>query len=86
MSGVFNSWVKLDTNSFLTNSFLSIDDIEDEDTVNYIMEYLNKYNVSKNLIFEIVETEEIKDYDVIINFVKKIKGSPCNCPILRYFR
>ena len=27
VSGVFNSWVKLDTNSFLTNSFLSIADI-----------------------------------------------------------
>ena len=52
---------------------LSIDDILNEKTVQFIKEKLKKYNVQNKLIFEILESEEISNFDDIMPFITDMK-------------
>jgi PAS domain S-box-containing protein/diguanylate cyclase (GGDEF)-like protein len=52
---------------------LTIDDITNHDTVNFILSQLSSYKNPKRVIFEIVESEEIQDYKEVNSFIKKIK-------------
>lgn len=52
---------------------LTIDDITNQDTINYIVTKLSNYENSQRVIFEVVESEEIQDYKEINSFIKKIK-------------
>ncbi len=53
---------------------LTIDDITNQDTINYILEKLSSYDNPKRVIFEIVESEEIQDYKEVNSFIKNIKA------------
>lgn len=53
---------------------LTIDDITNQDTVNYILTKLSNYTNPKRVIFEVVESEEIQDYKEINSFIKNIKA------------
>jgi diguanylate cyclase (GGDEF)-like protein len=53
---------------------LTIDDITNQDTVNFILSQLSSYKNPKRVIFEIVESEEIQDYKEVNDFIKKIKA------------
>jgi diguanylate cyclase (GGDEF)-like protein len=53
---------------------ISIDDIEDRDTVAFIHESLKKYDVSNKLIFELLETQEIDDFNSIVPFIQEMKA------------
>ena len=53
---------------------ISIEDINNTKLVEHILKMTNMYNVSQKLIFEIVEQEEIKDYEIVINFIKIMKS------------
>ncbi len=75
------------TDIVLTNSFealhltdkkisinLSIQDIEKKSTRNHIFNLLKKYkNEAHRIIFELLEDEEVKDYEVIELFISQIK-------------
>ena len=52
---------------------ISIEDIRNVATYTYIMDELREFNRPHNVVFEIVESEEIVDYRLIKEFVKKIK-------------
>jgi len=52
---------------------LSIDDILNARTVQFIYKKLKKYNVQNKLIFEILESEEIANFDDIIPFIYSMK-------------
>lgn len=52
---------------------LSIDDIVNEETMEYLFEMLKKYNVGHRLIIELLESEEINDFSIVTSFIKKIK-------------
>ncbi len=52
---------------------LTINDINNPEIIDYIFKYLEKYNVADRLIFEITETDEIKDYKILLEFINKIK-------------
>ncbi len=52
---------------------LTIDDILSEKTVNHIYQRLETYPNPSRVIFEITESEEVADYQVINKFIKRVK-------------
>nr|WP_294966881.1 EAL domain-containing protein [Sulfurimonas sp.] len=52
---------------------LSIEDLMNEELMDFIFDYAQKNNVFKRLVLEIVESEEIKDSDFISKTIKKFK-------------
>lgn len=52
---------------------LTVEDILSEETSSYIYKKLATYPNSHNVVFEIVESEEINDYKIINDFIKSIK-------------
>ncbi|CAI6152090.1 MAG: hypothetical protein SPLUMA1_SPLUMAMAG1_01410 [uncultured Sulfurimonas sp.] len=60
---------------------ITIDDILDEGMNNYIIETLDKYNISNRVIFEIVESESIVNFDVIEKFITMVKHYGCRISI-----
>jgi len=53
---------------------LSYNDFENENSVNRIYKILKDAGIGKNIIFEITENETIKDFDNILNIIKKFKN------------
>ncbi len=53
---------------------ISIDDIQNKETLEFMDEQLLKYDVGDRLILEILESEEIDNFDVIFPFIKKMKA------------
>jgi PAS domain S-box-containing protein/diguanylate cyclase (GGDEF)-like protein len=58
---------------------LTIKDIMDEETQKHIFALLEKYEIGSRVVFEIVESEGIENYDHVIRFIKNIKE--CGCKI-----
>ncbi|SFP04467.1 EAL domain-containing protein [Hydrogenimonas thermophila] len=52
---------------------LSMEDIADLPTKNYILELLKSFPEPNRVIFEILETEEIDEFDLISEFIKEAK-------------
>jgi len=74
----FETFDKLDFN-FSVN--ISYEDIVSPDFLKLIKSLLDKYNVSHKLIFELLEDENVKNYDILLNFVKEIKALGCKIAI-----
>lgn len=60
---------------------ISYEDIEDEDFLDFIKSMLEKYNLSNKVIFEILENENVKNYDLLIGFIDEIKKLGCKVAI-----
>jgi len=60
---------------------LSVDDMLDSDVVSYIKYAIDKYGVSKKVIFEILESEGIENYEEIASFVNEMKELGCRVAI-----
>ncbi len=60
---------------------LSVEDILDKDTVEYIKMNIEKYHVSKKIVFEILESEGIENYEEISLFIKEMKVFGCRIAI-----
>lgn len=58
--------------SFSVN--LSIDDIKDPNTVQEIIKTIIKTNTASRIIFEILESEGIENYDEVVNFITQVKS------------
>ncbi len=56
---------------------ISFRDIEEKSFIPYIQTMLNKYNVANKVVWEILEDEEVKDYTLLIDFIKKVKKMGC---------
>jgi PAS domain S-box-containing protein/diguanylate cyclase (GGDEF)-like protein len=67
----FKTFENLPNYEFSIN--LTIDDILSKETSSYICDKLSNYSNSHNVIFEITESEEVNDYKMINDFVKRIK-------------
>ena len=53
---------------------LSIDDIEDAETTSLIMQLLNEQPlIGKQLTFEILESEQIDNYELVCDFIQQVK-------------
>jgi diguanylate cyclase (GGDEF)-like protein/PAS domain S-box-containing protein len=53
---------------------LSIDDIKDANSVQEIIKTIIKTNTASRIIFEILESEGIENYDEVVNFITQVKS------------
>jgi len=60
---------------------IDVEDIINPNTREFIKEKIIKYGVGTKLIFEIVETESVENYDIIKDFVKEFRGFGCKFAI-----
>jgi len=60
---------------------LTLEDITNKDTVSYITYKLEKYNISKQVIFEIVESEGIDNFEEVSLFINTMKEYGCKIAI-----
>lgn len=60
---------------------ITIDDILDQDINEYIVQTLEHYNISERVIFEIVESESIENFDSIERFITMVKSYGCRISI-----
>lgn len=60
---------------------VSYEDIQDSEFIDFIKEKLEKYNVAKRVVWEILEDEGIKNYDLLFDFIKEVKGFGCQVAI-----
>ncbi|MCK9473911.1 MAG: EAL domain-containing protein [Sulfurimonas sp.] len=52
---------------------LTIEDILNKEIKEYIYNMLIKYNIASRVVFEIVETESIENFEAVLGFINKIK-------------
>jgi len=60
---------------------LTIEDIMNEDIKEYIFELLQRYKVGERVVFEIVESESIENFDAIQEFIEQIHEYGCKIAI-----
>ena len=60
---------------------LSIEDILNPDITTYLEEIITKYDVSKKIILEVVESEGIDNYELVSKFLFKMKKLGCQIAI-----
>lgn len=53
---------------------LSVDDIKDKNTVEFILKTIKDTNTASRVTFEILESEGIENYDEVISFINHIKS------------
>lgn len=78
--------IKKSFESFQDNEYefsinLTIDDILDDEITSFIFQALDEYKISHRVIFEIVESESIEDFDKIEAFITKVKSYGCKIAI-----
>ena len=78
--------IKKSFEAFKNNNYefsinLTIDDILDKDIKKYIFQTLESYNIGQRVVFEIVESESIENFDDIENFIQKVKSYGCKIAI-----
>jgi len=75
------SFKKFDNLPFEFSVNISYEDIEDPDFLIFIKEMLLKYDVAKKVVFEILEDENVKNYNLLISFIDEIKNLGCKVAI-----
>ncbi len=67
------------TKSFSVN--LTIKDIMDNETQKFIFTLLERYGICERVVFEIVESEGIENFEQVITFIKNVKECGCRIAI-----
>ncbi|MEA3512411.1 MAG: EAL domain-containing protein [Campylobacterota bacterium] len=60
---------------------VSYEDIQDSEFIGFIKEKLAIYDVSNRVVWEILEDEGIKNYDILFEFIKEVKSLGCKVAI-----
>jgi len=60
---------------------LTMEDIVNDEINFFIFELLNKYQIGSRVVFEIVESESIQNYETVSEFIKKLKSFGCKIAI-----
>jgi PAS domain S-box-containing protein/diguanylate cyclase (GGDEF)-like protein len=60
---------------------LTMEDIVNEEINNFIFTLLEKYQIGSRVVFEIVESESIQNYETVSEFIKKLKSFGCKIAI-----
>ena len=60
---------------------LTIEDILNKEIIEYLEEKIQKHKIHNKLVLELVESENIEDFDKISEFVKKFKSYGCKIAI-----
>src|SRR5574344_431771 len=63
------------------NLNLTLEDIKDQYTMDFIINAMEKTNTAKQITFEIVESEGIESFTEVSNFIKKAKKLGCKIAI-----
>lgn len=69
---VFEYFKDIDNVKFSIN--IGISDITNATTMKILFDNLESYNYSSNVIIELLETEEISDFELLHSFIKKVKN------------
>lgn len=81
-SVIQNAFGAFKHNNYQFSVNLSIEDIQDDETMNYIFNLLHQEpDVAKRLIFEIVESEGIDNYEIVKDFIANAKKYECQIAI-----
>jgi len=72
--------VVLDT-SYEISINLSLQDILDSDTMNYLKESLERYGIAERVTLEILESEGIENYEEVSHFIRDVKTLGCKIAI-----
>lgn len=71
---LFHKCCKYFQNKECSFSFnLSIEDIENEETVQFLEKTMDSFSLGNRIVFEITETEGIANYDIVTSFIQKMK-------------
>lgn len=60
---------------------LTIDDILDKEIDKYIFMMLDKYKICSKVVFEVVESESIQNYEAVSSFINRAKSQGCKIAI-----
>ncbi len=60
---------------------LTFEDIKNKRVVNLLIEHINKYQYGNRVIIELVESENLADYELVESFIKNIKEYGCKIAI-----
>ena len=60
---------------------LSVEDMLDHEIVAFILYNVKKYNVSNKIVFELLETEGIENYEEVARFISEMKFLGCKIAI-----
>ncbi|MFT7861144.1 MAG: EAL domain-containing protein, partial [Sulfurimonas sp.] len=60
---------------------LTIEDILDEQIKQFIFEMLKQYKIGDRVVFEIVESESIENFDKVLSFIYSVKSYGCKIAI-----
>ncbi len=60
---------------------VSYEDIQDTEFIDFVKEKLEKYDVASRVVWEILEDEGIKNYDLLFEFIKEVKLFGCKVAI-----
>lgn len=60
---------------------LSYLDIQNENTITYLQKMIDKYNIKNQLTIEILESEIIENYDIVLSFINTVKKMGINISI-----
>ena len=60
---------------------LTIKDIKNQEVSSFIIEKIKEYNIASKLVFEIVESEGIDNFEEINSFIDKVKDLGCKIAI-----
>jgi len=75
------SFKKFENLDFEFSVNVSYEDIQDSDFIDFVKEKLQKYNVASRVVWEILEDEGIKNYDLLFEFIKEVKALGCKVAI-----
>ena len=60
---------------------LTLEDITNKNISSYIIDMLKEYNIAPKVVFEIVESEGIQDFEYVNNFIDSVKKLGCKIAI-----
>ena len=60
---------------------MSVEDMLDAEVVNYVKYMIRKFDVSKKIVFEILESEGIENYKEVSSFISDMKALGCRIAI-----
>jgi len=72
---------KFETNANAVSINLSVYDIVNEDIINLIIDKLEKTQIGNRVIFEIIESDGIENFDQVIEFIDRVKAYGCKIAI-----
>ena len=73
------SFKKFENLNYQFSINLSVDDILDVEVNEFIKELVKHYKSSKNVVFELIESEGIENFEEVLNFIDSVKK--CGCQI-----